>query len=328
MIESWKFLAFACSKIMAWSPPLPTAPYYAVPHPPPYPGHAPSLVPPPTAMPIPALPPSPHLRPPPPSPSLRPPASGRAALPPSHHLQPPPPSPSLPPPPSGGTVTATEWNQQPQPPWLQQPVGQGQYAPGHAQRTLPSPPQPPWPQPRESQPHQPQQRCPQCQQLFSPRPSLPPPPSGAVERVSAYPPPFRGQRQRLQSPPCTPCAHAMTAETARCSNGEVGTAGGPTLGTPTAHTTPSTERGDGCCVFVGNLAQGVTAPVLLELLSLAGPASVRIPPPTSSGEGEHRGYGFGEFRSPESARYAIGLLNGLSVGGRALRVSVSNNHRP
>ena len=120
----------------------------------------------------------------------------------------------------------------------------------------------------------------------------------------------------------------MTAETARCSNSEVGTAGGPTLGTPTAHTTPSTERGDGCCVFVGNLAQGVTAPVLLELLSLAGPASVRIPPPTSSGEGEHRGYGFGEFRSPESARYAIGLLNGLSVGGRALRVSVSNTHRP
>lgn len=82
------------------------------------------------------------------------------------------------------------------------------------------------------------------------------------------------------------------------------------------------EEADGPMeVYVGNLAPSVTRETLLELLRQAGPVDVHIP---RDANGLHRGFAFGQMESQRTASYAITLLDGISLGGRPLRMRLAH----
>ena len=96
--------------------------------------------------------------------------------------------------------------------------------------------------------------------------------------------------------------------------------------TPTPTSTPTrsadADRNAGApVVYVGGLAPGYDADTLQvalwELLTQAGPC-VRVDLPRRA-DGGHRGFGFGEFESLASAKYAAALLDGVQLNGLALR---------
>jgi len=75
-------------------------------------------------------------------------------------------------------------------------------------------------------------------------------------------------------------------------------------------------------VYLGSLPPQVSATALLELCNFAGPATVNLP---QAPDGGHRGFAFGQFATLSSANYAVSLLNGIMLGGQALRVRLANS---
>ena len=76
-------------------------------------------------------------------------------------------------------------------------------------------------------------------------------------------------------------------------------------------------------VFIGNLpTNAITDALLTELLIQCGPLAgpVRL---LRDAFGRPRGSAFADFTSMASAQYAIDLLNGLSIGGRPLRINLA-----
>ena len=61
---------------------------------------------------------------------------------------------------------------------------------------------------------------------------------------------------------------------------------------------------------------------VLELLLLAGPATVSLEPLRA--DGSHRGFAFGMLGSRLIAEYAVRLLDGLMLAGQPLRVRLAN----
>jgi cold-inducible RNA-binding protein len=74
-------------------------------------------------------------------------------------------------------------------------------------------------------------------------------------------------------------------------------------------------------LYVGNLAFGMTDDALLQLFVDKGyqVSSARII--TDRETGRSRGFGFVELGADNDAAKAIGELNGLDIGGRALQVN-------
>jgi cleavage stimulation factor subunit 2 len=82
-----------------------------------------------------------------------------------------------------------------------------------------------------------------------------------------------------------------------------------------------------CTVFIGNIPYGVTEDMLLERLQQVGPVvSLRILYDKETGK--PKGYGFCEYRDPETAESAVRNLNErIEFGGRMLRIAPSSQTR-
>ncbi|KAK4529222.1 hypothetical protein CCYA_CCYA01G0079 [Cyanidiococcus yangmingshanensis] len=80
-------------------------------------------------------------------------------------------------------------------------------------------------------------------------------------------------------------------------------------------------------VFIGNIPYGVTEDVLLERMQEVGPVvSLRILYDKETGK--PKGYGFCEYRDPETAESAVRNLNErIEFGGRTLRIAPSTQTR-
>lgn len=82
----------------------------------------------------------------------------------------------------------------------------------------------------------------------------------------------------------------------------------------------------GCRLFVGNLAWGVSDEQLREAFSQIGTvidAKVIL----DRYSGRSRGFGFVLFESPDQAQEAIEKLNGYDLGGRQIRVDRASSQR-
>ncbi|CAI7728659.1 unnamed protein product [Closterium sp. NIES-53] len=105
--------------------------------------------------------------------------------------------------------------------------------------------------------------------------------------------------------------------------------GGPTAGRNTAHRSArrfeTMARNSLATVFVGNLDQQVEDRILYDLMQQAGPL-VDLHVPRDKASGQHRGYGFAEYETEESAQYAVKLFSGLvRLFNRQLRFQISNS---
>jgi RNA recognition motif-containing protein len=82
-------------------------------------------------------------------------------------------------------------------------------------------------------------------------------------------------------------------------------------------------------VFFGNLDAWVTRSMLHELSVQAGPVARVTLPVVKPGTTEHRGYGFAQYTSLESAKYAYELFQGtVKLFGRQVRVGFSPQGNP
>ncbi|GJP51647.1 hypothetical protein CLOM_g10799 [Closterium sp. NIES-68] len=78
-------------------------------------------------------------------------------------------------------------------------------------------------------------------------------------------------------------------------------------------------------VFVANLDPQVDDRILYDLMQQAGPL-VDLHMPRDKASGQHRGYGFAEYETEESAQYAVKLFSGLvRLFNRQLRFQISNS---
>eukprot|EP00736_Rhodelphis_marinus_P005518 Rmarinus@m.22079 len=81
-----------------------------------------------------------------------------------------------------------------------------------------------------------------------------------------------------------------------------------------------------CSVFVGNMPYDASESELLDIFKVAGPV-VHVRIMTDHKTGKSKGYGFVEFRDPETARSALRNLNGHEYRGRRLRVDLGKQGR-
>ena len=79
-------------------------------------------------------------------------------------------------------------------------------------------------------------------------------------------------------------------------------------------------------IYVGNLPYTMTEDKLMELFVGFGEVST-INLITDKATGEPRGFGFVEMPTQSEAEAAIKSLNGTSIGGRALQVSIARDRR-
>lgn len=91
----------------------------------------------------------------------------------------------------------------------------------------------------------------------------------------------------------------------------------PSSSNAPASSEPDQEQHDCFEVYIGNLAPSVTADVLLELVRQCGPAELHMPRDANAA---HRGFAFGQYTTLAASVYAIGVLDGLVLAGRPLRV--------
>ncbi|CAI5977531.1 unnamed protein product [Closterium sp. NIES-65] len=120
-----------------------------------------------------------------------------------------------------------------------------------------------------------------------------------------------------------------TSSAEKQGNVTVKSAGGPCAGRSTAHRSArrfeTMARNSLATVFVGNLDQQVEDRILYDLMQQAGPL-VDLHVPRDKASGQHRGYGFAEYETEESAQYAVKLFSGLvRLFNRQLRFQISNS---
>ncbi|KAG6546859.1 hypothetical protein Mapa_011475 [Marchantia paleacea] len=76
-------------------------------------------------------------------------------------------------------------------------------------------------------------------------------------------------------------------------------------------------------LYIGNLDERVDERLLYEIMVQAGPL-VEVYIPRDKESKRHKGYGFAEYRSEESAQYALNLFSGLvTLYNRTLRFAIS-----
>jgi RNA recognition motif-containing protein len=79
-------------------------------------------------------------------------------------------------------------------------------------------------------------------------------------------------------------------------------------------------------LYVGNLPFHATEDLIQQHFAAAGEvAAVQLMIDRMSGQS--RGFGFVEMASPEAAQQAIEKLNGVELGGRALRIDIAEERR-
>lgn len=76
--------------------------------------------------------------------------------------------------------------------------------------------------------------------------------------------------------------------------------------------------------FIGSIDVRVTEELLWELCTQVGPV-VHVYVPKDRVTGDHQGYGFVEFKTPEDAAYAIKTLNMVKLYGKPIKVAHSQN---
>lgn len=83
---------------------------------------------------------------------------------------------------------------------------------------------------------------------------------------------------------------------------------------------PCREQDKEATVYVGNLDERVTDPLIWELMLQAGRiANVHLPKDRVTQT--HQGYGFVEFQSEEDAEYAAKIMNQVRLWGKPIRVN-------
>ena len=82
------------------------------------------------------------------------------------------------------------------------------------------------------------------------------------------------------------------------------------------------QRNQDATIWVGNLAEEVTEPLLLELFTQMGRV-VRVNMPRDKVLDRHQRYAFVEFRTEESAEYASVVMNMVRLFGQPLRISLA-----
>lgn len=86
------------------------------------------------------------------------------------------------------------------------------------------------------------------------------------------------------------------------------------------------DRNQEATVYVGNLDEKVTEPLLYELMVQAGPiVSVNIPKDRITSI--HQGYGFVEFSTEEDADYAVRIMNLIRLFGKPIRVNKASANK-
>lgn len=80
------------------------------------------------------------------------------------------------------------------------------------------------------------------------------------------------------------------------------------------------QRNQDAVCYVGNLDERADDGLLWELMLQAGPV-VRVHIPRDRVTGQHNAFGFAEFQTPADADYAVSIMNGVKLFGRALRVN-------
>ncbi len=80
------------------------------------------------------------------------------------------------------------------------------------------------------------------------------------------------------------------------------------------------------CIFVGNIPYDYDDQSLIETLSMVGPVNnFRIV--FDELTGKSKGYGFCEYRDPETAASALRNLKSIDYNGRQLRINVAENDK-
>jgi len=93
-----------------------------------------------------------------------------------------------------------------------------------------------------------------------------------------------------------------------------------------SHPTHVQERNQDATLYVGDLDQQVTEPLLWELMLQAGPV-VNVHIPKDKLSGVHSGYGFVEFLSEEDAEYAIKVMNMIKLYGKPIRINKASQDK-
>jgi len=78
-----------------------------------------------------------------------------------------------------------------------------------------------------------------------------------------------------------------------------------------------------CRIYIGSIRWDVSETDIRNIFSAFGPIkSLNLVPNTENGK--HKGYGFIEYMSPQSAEVAIAKMNGAIVAGRAIKVGMAS----
>ncbi|KAJ3309721.1 Splicing factor 3B subunit 4 [Boothiomyces sp. JEL0838] len=86
------------------------------------------------------------------------------------------------------------------------------------------------------------------------------------------------------------------------------------------------DRNQEATVYIANVDERATEPLLWELFIQAGPV-VNVHLPKDRVSQAHQGYGFVEFMSEEDADYAIKILNMVKLFGKPIRVNKATNEK-
>lgn len=86
------------------------------------------------------------------------------------------------------------------------------------------------------------------------------------------------------------------------------------------------EQNKEATVYVGNLDERFTEPLMWEIMTHMGPV-VNVHMPMDRVSRLHQGFGFVEFDTPESADYTARCLNGVRLYGKPLRVNKASADR-
>lgn len=81
-------------------------------------------------------------------------------------------------------------------------------------------------------------------------------------------------------------------------------------------------------IYIGNLEYSTTEDEVKAILEENGVTPESINFIKDKYSGRPKGFGFGEFATPEDAQKAIDVLNGKEVNGRTLKVSKAQKRQP